>query len=191
MVKVYIVWILLAYRGYSFFHNQFKRKASKSIFFYGFFLYFYRNSEIWTHDLHHPKMACYQIRYAPFHANMVCIFIYSLCDPTWQQLFFFCNIAFMILGALAAMAQTFFPSSLEWGVKDTHGFLRGDYHGFIRSSSKHHWWCYVYALFCGRWNTINVLPFCQRKSNWAQKLIMVIFDKAFIHLLTLSPFHLS
>jgi NADH:ubiquinone oxidoreductase subunit 2 (subunit N) len=38
-------------------------------------------------------------------ANMVHVFIYSLYDPTWQQLFFFCSIASMILGALAAMAQ--------------------------------------------------------------------------------------
>nr|AND50947.1 NADH dehydrogenase subunit 2 [Sphagnum squarrosum] len=38
-------------------------------------------------------------------ANMVRVFIYSFYDPTWQQLFFFCSIASMILGALAAMAQ--------------------------------------------------------------------------------------
>jgi NADH-ubiquinone oxidoreductase chain 2 len=38
-------------------------------------------------------------------ANMVRIFIYRIYDPTWQQLFFFCSIAFMILGALVAMAQ--------------------------------------------------------------------------------------
>jgi len=37
--------------------------------------------------------------------NMVRVFIYSFYDPTWQQLFFFCGIAFMILGALATMAQ--------------------------------------------------------------------------------------
>jgi len=38
-------------------------------------------------------------------ANMVCIFIYSFYDPTWQQQLFFCSIASMILGTLAAMAQ--------------------------------------------------------------------------------------
>ena len=38
-------------------------------------------------------------------ANMVRVFMYSFYDPTWQQLFFFCSIASMILGALAAMAQ--------------------------------------------------------------------------------------
>nr|QIA60300.1 NADH dehydrogenase subunit 2 [Herbertus dicranus]QIA60340.1 NADH dehydrogenase subunit 2 [Herbertus ramosus] len=38
-------------------------------------------------------------------ANMLRVFIYSFYDPTWQQLFFFCSIASMILGALAAMAQ--------------------------------------------------------------------------------------
>jgi proton-translocating NADH-quinone oxidoreductase chain N len=38
-------------------------------------------------------------------ANMIRVFIYSFYDPTWQQLFFFCSIASMILGALAAMAQ--------------------------------------------------------------------------------------
>nr|ASN73926.1 NADH dehydrogenase subunit 2 [Aneura pinguis]ASN73966.1 NADH dehydrogenase subunit 2 [Aneura pinguis]WHW95825.1 NADH dehydrogenase subunit 2 [Aneura pinguis]WHW95867.1 NADH dehydrogenase subunit 2 [Aneura pinguis]WHW95909.1 NADH dehydrogenase subunit 2 [Aneura pinguis] len=38
-------------------------------------------------------------------ANMLRVFIYSFYDPTWQQLFFLCSIASMILGALAAMAQ--------------------------------------------------------------------------------------
>nr|YP_009478077.1 NADH dehydrogenase subunit 2 [Anthoceros angustus]AVP12829.1 NADH dehydrogenase subunit 2 [Anthoceros angustus] len=38
-------------------------------------------------------------------ANMLRVFIYSFHDPTWQELFFFCSIASMILGALAAMAQ--------------------------------------------------------------------------------------
>nr|QIA59719.1 NADH dehydrogenase subunit 2 [Monosolenium tenerum]QIA59761.1 NADH dehydrogenase subunit 2 [Monosolenium tenerum] len=38
-------------------------------------------------------------------ANMLRVFIYSFYDPTWQQLFFFCSIASMILGALAAMGQ--------------------------------------------------------------------------------------
>nr|YP_004927653.1 NADH dehydrogenase subunit 2 [Treubia lacunosa]AEH99700.1 NADH dehydrogenase subunit 2 [Treubia lacunosa] len=38
-------------------------------------------------------------------ANMLRVFIYSFYDPTWQQLFFFCSIASMILGALAATAQ--------------------------------------------------------------------------------------
>nr|YP_009658861.1 NADH dehydrogenase subunit 2 [Dumortiera hirsuta]QCP68503.1 NADH dehydrogenase subunit 2 [Dumortiera hirsuta]QIA59636.1 NADH dehydrogenase subunit 2 [Dumortiera hirsuta] len=38
-------------------------------------------------------------------ANMLRVFLYSFYDPTWQQLFFFCSIASMILGALAAMAQ--------------------------------------------------------------------------------------
>jgi NADH-ubiquinone oxidoreductase chain 2 len=37
--------------------------------------------------------------------NMLRVFIYSFCDPTWQQLFFFYSIASMILGALVAMAQ--------------------------------------------------------------------------------------
>jgi NADH-ubiquinone oxidoreductase chain 2 len=32
-------------------------------------------------------------------ANMAHVFIYNFYDPTWQQLFFFCSIAFMILGA--------------------------------------------------------------------------------------------
>nr|QIA60966.1 NADH dehydrogenase subunit 2 [Scapania griffithii] len=38
-------------------------------------------------------------------ANMLRVSIYSFYDPTWQQLFFFCSIASMIVGALAAMAQ--------------------------------------------------------------------------------------
>nr|NP_689374.1 NADH dehydrogenase subunit 2 [Chaetosphaeridium globosum]AAM96605.1 NADH dehydrogenase subunit 2 [Chaetosphaeridium globosum] len=38
-------------------------------------------------------------------ANMLRIFVFSLYDPTWQQLFFFSSAASMIVGALAAMSQ--------------------------------------------------------------------------------------
>ena len=38
-------------------------------------------------------------------ANMLRVFIYSFYDPTWQQLFVFCSIASMILGAFAALSQ--------------------------------------------------------------------------------------
>nr|YP_008816026.1 NADH dehydrogenase subunit 2 [Closterium baillyanum]AGZ90241.1 NADH dehydrogenase subunit 2 [Closterium baillyanum] len=33
------------------------------------------------------------------------VFIYSFYDPTWQQLFVFCSIASMVLGAFAALSQ--------------------------------------------------------------------------------------
>lgn len=38
-------------------------------------------------------------------ANMLRVFIFSVYDPTWQQLFFFCSIASMILGSVAGLAQ--------------------------------------------------------------------------------------
>lgn len=38
-------------------------------------------------------------------ANMLRVFIYSFYDPTWQQLFVFCSIASMTLGAIAGLAQ--------------------------------------------------------------------------------------
>jgi NADH:ubiquinone oxidoreductase subunit 2 (subunit N) len=38
-------------------------------------------------------------------ANMLRVFIYSFYDPTWQQLFVFCSIASMVLGAFAALSQ--------------------------------------------------------------------------------------
>nr|YP_009755778.1 NADH dehydrogenase subunit 2 [Gonatozygon brebissonii]QIQ23056.1 NADH dehydrogenase subunit 2 [Gonatozygon brebissonii] len=38
-------------------------------------------------------------------AIMLRVFIYSFYDPTWQQLFVFCSIASMILGAFAALSQ--------------------------------------------------------------------------------------
>lgn len=38
-------------------------------------------------------------------ANMLRVFIYSVYDPTWQQLFVFSSIASMMLGALAGLAQ--------------------------------------------------------------------------------------
>lgn len=38
-------------------------------------------------------------------ANMLRVFMYSFYDPTWQQLFVFCSIASMILGAFAALSQ--------------------------------------------------------------------------------------
>uniref|UniRef100_A0A8I6XRN7 NADH:quinone oxidoreductase/Mrp antiporter transmembrane domain-containing protein n=1 Tax=Hordeum vulgare subsp. vulgare TaxID=112509 RepID=A0A8I6XRN7_HORVV len=39
-------------------------------------------------------------------ANMSCVYIVAFYGGTLQQIFFFCSIASMILGALAAMAQT-------------------------------------------------------------------------------------
>lgn len=39
-------------------------------------------------------------------ANILRVFIYGSYGATLQQIFFFCSIASMILGALAAMAQT-------------------------------------------------------------------------------------
>lgn len=44
-----------------------------------------------------PKIAIF--------ANMLRVFIYSFYDPTWQQLFVFCSIASMVLGAFAALSQ--------------------------------------------------------------------------------------
>jgi proton-translocating NADH-quinone oxidoreductase chain N len=38
-------------------------------------------------------------------ANMLRVFIYSFYDPTWQQLFVFCSIGSMVVGAIAALAQ--------------------------------------------------------------------------------------
>jgi proton-translocating NADH-quinone oxidoreductase chain N len=38
-------------------------------------------------------------------ANMLRVFVYSFYDPTWQQLFVFCSIASMVLGAIAGLAQ--------------------------------------------------------------------------------------
>nr|QKQ14731.1 NADH-ubiquinone oxidoreductase subunit 2 [Zygnema circumcarinatum] len=38
-------------------------------------------------------------------ANMLRVFVYSVYDPTWQQLFVFCSIASMVLGAIAGLAQ--------------------------------------------------------------------------------------
>jgi proton-translocating NADH-quinone oxidoreductase chain N len=38
-------------------------------------------------------------------ANMLRVFIFSVYDPTWQQLFIFCSIASMTLGAVAGLAQ--------------------------------------------------------------------------------------
>jgi len=38
-------------------------------------------------------------------ANMLRVFMYSFYDPTWQQLFVFCSVASMILGAFAALSQ--------------------------------------------------------------------------------------
>jgi NADH:ubiquinone oxidoreductase subunit 2 (subunit N) len=38
-------------------------------------------------------------------ANMLRVFMYSFYDPTWQQLFVFCSVASMVLGAFAALSQ--------------------------------------------------------------------------------------
>lgn len=38
-------------------------------------------------------------------ASMLRVFVYSFYDPTWQQLFVFCSIASMVLGAIAGLAQ--------------------------------------------------------------------------------------
>jgi proton-translocating NADH-quinone oxidoreductase chain N len=38
-------------------------------------------------------------------ANMLRVFMYSFYDPSWQQLFVFCSVASMILGAFAALSQ--------------------------------------------------------------------------------------
>ena len=38
-------------------------------------------------------------------ANMLRVFMFSVYDPTWQQLFVFCSIASMTLGAVAGLAQ--------------------------------------------------------------------------------------
>jgi len=38
-------------------------------------------------------------------ANMLRVFMYSFYDPTWQQLFVFCSVASMMLGAFAALSQ--------------------------------------------------------------------------------------
>jgi NADH-ubiquinone oxidoreductase chain 2 len=38
-------------------------------------------------------------------ANMLRVFMYSFYDPMWQQLFVFCSVASMILGAFAALSQ--------------------------------------------------------------------------------------
>lgn len=38
-------------------------------------------------------------------ANMLRIFVYSFYDPTWQQIFVFCSVASMTLGAFAALSQ--------------------------------------------------------------------------------------
>nr|YP_009545048.1 NADH dehydrogenase subunit 2 [Gymnomitrion concinnatum]AZB86806.1 NADH dehydrogenase subunit 2 [Gymnomitrion concinnatum] len=56
-------------------------------------------------------------------ANMLRVFIYSFYDPTWQQLFFFCSIASMILGALAAMAQNKIKRLLAYSSIGHVGYL--------------------------------------------------------------------
>jgi proton-translocating NADH-quinone oxidoreductase chain N len=38
-------------------------------------------------------------------ANMLRVFMFSFHDPTWHQLFVFCSVASMILGAFAALSQ--------------------------------------------------------------------------------------
>jgi NADH:ubiquinone oxidoreductase subunit 2 (subunit N) len=61
-------------------------------------------------------------------ANMARVFTYNFYDPTWQQLFFFCSIASMILGALAAMAQNKVKRLLAYSSIGDVGYL------FIRFS---------------------------------------------------------
>nr|QIA60631.1 NADH dehydrogenase subunit 2 [Metacalypogeia alternifolia] len=56
-------------------------------------------------------------------ANMLRVFIYSFYDPTWQQLFFLCSIASMILGALAAMAQNKIKRLLAYSSIGHVGYL--------------------------------------------------------------------
>jgi NADH-ubiquinone oxidoreductase chain 2 len=65
---------------------------------------------MWAPDVYEgsPTLVTTFVSIAPkisIFANMVRIFIYSFYNPTWQQLFFFCSIASMILGTLATMAQ--------------------------------------------------------------------------------------
>nr|UQV94668.1 NADH dehydrogenase subunit 2 [Haplopteris ensiformis]UQV94694.1 NADH dehydrogenase subunit 2 [Haplopteris ensiformis]UQV94704.1 NADH dehydrogenase subunit 2 [Haplopteris ensiformis]UQV94723.1 NADH dehydrogenase subunit 2 [Haplopteris ensiformis] len=65
---------------------------------------------VWAPDVYEgsPTLVTAFFSIAPkisIFANMLRVFFYSFYDPTWQQLFFFCSIASMILGALAAMAQ--------------------------------------------------------------------------------------
>nr|QXT44710.1 NADH dehydrogenase subunit 2 [Nitellopsis obtusa] len=56
-------------------------------------------------------------------ANMLRVFLFSFYDPTWQTIFFFCSIASMILGALAAMAQNKVKKLLAYSSIGHVGYL--------------------------------------------------------------------
>nr|ADT62143.1 NADH dehydrogenase subunit 2 [Isoetes engelmannii] len=65
---------------------------------------------MWAPDVYEgsPTMVTAFFSIAPkiaILANMLRVFLYSFHDSTWQPFFYFCSIASMILGALAAMAQ--------------------------------------------------------------------------------------
>jgi proton-translocating NADH-quinone oxidoreductase chain N len=56
-------------------------------------------------------------------ANMLRVFIYSFYDPTWQQLFVFCSIASMVLGAFAALSQNKIKRLLAYSSIGHVGYL--------------------------------------------------------------------
>nr|YP_009755753.1 NADH dehydrogenase subunit 2 [Roya anglica]QIQ22992.1 NADH dehydrogenase subunit 2 [Roya anglica] len=62
-----------------------------------------------------PKIALF--------AAMLRIFIYTFYDPAWQQLFIFCSIASMILGAFAALAQNKIKRLLAYSSIGHSGYL--------------------------------------------------------------------
>ncbi|KAG9141509.1 hypothetical protein Leryth_025492 [Lithospermum erythrorhizon] len=57
-------------------------------------------------------------------ANILRVFIYGSYGATLQQIFFFCSIASMILGALAAMAQTKVKRLLAYSSIGHVGYIR-------------------------------------------------------------------
>lgn len=58
----------------------------------------------------HPPQSQHSFLLAPkisiFFANISCVSIYGSYEDTLQYILFFCNIAFMMLGARAVMVQT-------------------------------------------------------------------------------------
>jgi NADH-ubiquinone oxidoreductase chain 2 len=69
-------------------------------------------------------------------ANILRVFIYGSYGATLQQIFFFCSIASMILGALAAMAQTKVKRLLAHSSIGHVGYIRfSHYHQILTNST--------------------------------------------------------
>jgi len=83
---------------------------------------------MWAPDIYEgsPTLVAAFFSIAPkisIFANMLRVFIHSFYGTTLQQIFFFCSIASMILGALAAMAQTKVKRLLAYSSVGHVGYL--------------------------------------------------------------------